>query len=232
MHHTFDIAHAATYGLQEAIMITNFEFWIAKNHANGIHQHDGKTWTYNTIKAFAELFPYFTENQLRRTLESLVDKDVLVKGNYNESGYDRTSWYAFSNSFKSQIDLANLPNGSGKKAKPLISTDINADINTDVLAFEQVWAAYPDRPGKSKAASLKAWSARIKAGCTPREMMAGVIAYAAYCKASRTEPGYIKQPATFFGPDLHFRSEWKVPASRGGVPNLNPGDSGEIPDAE
>ena len=57
MNHSFDIAHAKEYGLPEGILINNFQFWIAKNRANGRHQHEGRTWTYNTAKALAELLP-------------------------------------------------------------------------------------------------------------------------------------------------------------------------------
>lgn len=113
-----------------------------------------------------------------------------------------------------------------------IDKETDKEEDKDIVGFEQAWLSYPDRPGKSKANSLKAWKARLKSGNTAAEMLAGVIAYKAYCQAMRTEPGYIKQPETFFGPGLHFLSDWKVPVGRGGVPNMQPGDSREIPDAE
>lgn len=122
MHHHFNIDHAAKYGLHEAIIISNIEFWIAKNKANNKHFHDGRYWTYNSVKAFAELFPYLSANQVRRALDSLVESGVLVKGNYNQSAYDRTSWFAFSDTWdcaECQIDLANLPNGNAAYAKPI-----------------------------------------------------------------------------------------------------------------
>ncbi|MBX9267228.1 hypothetical protein [Chromobacterium violaceum] len=93
--HSFDIAHAAMYGVEEAVFINNMAFWIAKNKANARHLYDGRTWTYNSIKAFGELFPYLSEKQIRRVLESLVRHGVIMKGNYNDQGYDRTLWYAF-----------------------------------------------------------------------------------------------------------------------------------------
>lgn len=78
--------------------------------------------------------------------------------------------------------------------------------------FEQAWTLYPPRPGASKAASLKAWKARIKSGVRPQALIDGVRRYAAYCAACQTEPSYIKQPATFFGPDRHYESDWTPPA--------------------
>jgi len=74
--------------------------------------------------------------------------------------------------------------------------------------FEQAWAAYPKRPGASKKDSLKAWSARLKAGVSPEDIIAGVTRYAAYCAAMQTEPQFIKQPVTFFGNGEHWKADW------------------------
>jgi hypothetical protein len=78
-------------------------------------------------------------------------------------------------------------------------------------AFEECWAAYPKRPGASKAASYKAWAARLKAGATAAEMLAGTRKYAAYVLATRTEPQFVLQPATFYGPGERFASDWTPP---------------------
>lgn len=122
MIHSFDIHHAKIYGIHEAIMISNIEFWIEKNKANRRHFYEGRFWTYNSAKAFAELLPYMTVNQVRRSLDALVDAGVLVRGNFNQSAYDRTSWYAFGDKWisrKEEIHLADLPNGNGGDAEPI-----------------------------------------------------------------------------------------------------------------
>lgn len=76
--------------------------------------------------------------------------------------------------------------------------------------FDAAWSEYPTRPGNSKAAAFKAWAARLKAGATVEQMIEGVRAYAIYVKAERTEPQFIKQAATFFGPGEHYAADWKV----------------------
>lgn len=127
--HYFRLDDAAQYGLMEAVMLQNFRHWIGFNQANGKHRHDGKTWTYNSVASFAVQFPYLTTNQIRRCIESLIAQGVLVRGNYNESAYDKTSWFAFSDESFSLLDLANLPNGIGVSAsshtnsKPMENTD-------------------------------------------------------------------------------------------------------------
>lgn len=84
--------------------------------------------------------------------------------------------------------------------------------------FENAWAAYPKRPGASKKAAHKAWNARLKAGHTVDTMTAGIARYAAYVKAMKIEPSYVKQPETFLGPNEHFIADWEPvkPAARGG----------------
>ena len=52
MNYIFDVEVAREYGVNEAIFISNLQFWIAKNKANGIHYHGNRTWTYNSNKAY------------------------------------------------------------------------------------------------------------------------------------------------------------------------------------
>lgn len=119
MTYQFDTDIAALYGVDESIMIANLQFWIRKNEANGKHYHDGRFWTYNSIDAFTKLFPFWTARQIRRILKSLEDKGVIVTGNFNTSAYDRTTWYAFGDSFlqKSQMHFTETSNGLSGNAR-------------------------------------------------------------------------------------------------------------------
>ena len=124
-NHSFDADIAIRVGIAPAVMYQNISWWIAKNKANNENFVDGHFWTYNSVKAFAELFPYLTEDQVRRALEKLISSGLIVAGNHNKAGYDRTKWFRLS----CQFHLAELPNGSGKIAKPI--PVINTNINTD-----------------------------------------------------------------------------------------------------
>ena len=90
MEHHFDIEVAKEYGVVEAVFINHFQYWIVKNKANGLHQHDGRTWTYNSMKAFGELFPYLSTKSIRTVIQHLINQGVLLTGNFNETAYDRT----------------------------------------------------------------------------------------------------------------------------------------------
>lgn len=83
--------------------------------------------------------------------------------------------------------------------------------------FEHAWSLYPKRPGMNKLDTFKAWNARLKSAepdCTPEQMIAGTKAYASLCRALQTEPRFIKQPATFFGPACHFLDDHTTPPPR------------------
>lgn len=100
MEHHFDTDVAKEYGVVEAVLIYNFQYWIMKNIANCKHLHDGRHWTYNSQQALLQLFPYLSRQSLRTALQHLKDKGVIITGNYNDTAYDRTVWFAFADEEK------------------------------------------------------------------------------------------------------------------------------------
>jgi hypothetical protein len=113
--HTFDPEIAQKVGVNAAVIYQNVLFWTRKNLANNRHIHDGKVWTYNSVKALNELFPYLTPDQIRRAVEKLLDAGLIFEGNFNASAYDRTKWYGVS----CHVHLAKTTNGSGENPKPI-----------------------------------------------------------------------------------------------------------------
>ncbi len=95
MDHSFDIEIAQKYGMAAAVLYRNFQYWIAKNKANDKNFREGRTWTYNSGRALADLHAYMSVWDVRKALKTLIDAGVLIAANYNEQGYDRTTWYAF-----------------------------------------------------------------------------------------------------------------------------------------
>lgn len=151
MQHSFNVNIAKEFGILEAILLNNLEYWIAKNKANGTNFYDGFYWTYNSTKAFNELFPYVSQRQIQNALKKLKEKGIIQTGNYNKSSYDRTLWYAFTTEGetimqKCKMDYADLlqdsakeGNGSVENVQPIPninSTDKTTDINTDVKSNE------------------------------------------------------------------------------------------------
>lgn len=126
---------AKKYGVDEAIMIGNLAHWIEKNEANGRNFYDGRYWTYNSIEAFTKLFPFWTARQIRRILKSLEDKKVIITGNYNQSTYDRTTWYAFADGFDKNVNLhlTETSNGKDQNVQPI--PDIIPEENNQCSLF-------------------------------------------------------------------------------------------------
>ena len=136
MRYMFNIALAKKYGLDEAVFLENLIFWVIRNRANGKNFFDGRTWTYNSVRAFKELFSFWSTQQLRRVLDSLLKQGVIVKGNYNKNPYDRTLWYALADEDTfikeyGQIDLPKPTNGVAGASEPI--PDIKPDIKPDIL---------------------------------------------------------------------------------------------------
>ena len=83
--HCFDVDVAKRYGVNCAVILNNIYHWITKNEANGENFYDGYYWTYNSTKAFNDLFPYLTQKQIETALKKLRDEGILITGNYNEN---------------------------------------------------------------------------------------------------------------------------------------------------
>lgn len=132
----FNVDVATQYGVNEAIFCHNLYFWIKKNKANNKHFYEGRFWTYNSNKAFTELFPFWTPDQLRTIIKNCEKKDLIIKGNFNKLSYDQTLWYALTeNIFKiyepqilvkvvcqtcetvDTVDVGDFPNGDGDFTK-------------------------------------------------------------------------------------------------------------------
>ena len=124
MEHHFNVELAKEYGILEAIILNNLQFWIEKNRANGTNFHDWHYWTYNSAKAFSELFPYASQKQIRKALQNLIGEGIIQTGNYNKNPYDRTLWYSFTEKGNSifqtvNIDFPKRENGNDIEGQPI-----------------------------------------------------------------------------------------------------------------
>ena len=124
MEHHFNVELAKEYGILEAIILNNLQHWIEKNRANGKNYHDGHYWTYNSAKAFSELFPYASQKQIRKALQNLIAEGIIQTGNYNKNPYDRTLWYSFTEKGDSifqmvKIDVPKRENGNDLEGQPI-----------------------------------------------------------------------------------------------------------------
>lgn len=92
----FSAELAQKYGLDEAILLHNLAYWIRKNALDGRNIYDGQVWTFSSLEAFTEWFPFWSVKQIRRILTSLENQALIQKGNYNKRATDRTTWYTIT----------------------------------------------------------------------------------------------------------------------------------------
>ena len=150
--------------INAAVLLWHIRFWVAKNKANEKHFYDGRYWTYNSVKAFSELFPEFTKSQISIALKKLEDCGAIVTGNYNSSPYDRTKWYALAD----ENDLIKNENGNKSDEKSTNKvTDIKPNIKTDIDIHQgdvddETWGKFKAQMKSRKKKITQDWIDDVK----------------------------------------------------------------------
>lgn len=181
MNFSFDGEFAKEHGVNEAIMYQYFSYWIAKNKANDKHFYDGYTWTYNSQKALTELFPFWNRAKIQRIISSLENQGLLIKGNYNQLAYDRTTWYALPKFEQSvvqnqTVNCSDLNNERFKSEQPipinyqLTKQLTNKDIKdivehspTEPVPYQEVVEYLNQKTGKNFKHTSKVTQRHIRA---------------------------------------------------------------------
>jgi hypothetical protein len=102
-----------------------------------------------------------------------------------------------------------IPEGKKRESR------VRVKVESESGGFGQVWQEYPKRAGGNpRPAAVRAYAARVKAGASEEALLAGTRRYAAYVRATGKEgTEYVKQAATFFGPDGHWAEPWTIPVT-------------------
>lgn len=165
--HYFDIKVAELYGINCAVILQNLWHWIRKNEANGTNFYDGYYWTYNSTKAFQELFPYLSQKQIETALKKLRDENIIITGNYNAIKYDRTLWYAITKKGKSilltgEMEKTQGENGNAAEGEPIPNNNPNSKT-TDKKPYENIIARLNEKSGMKYKHTSKATQGHINA---------------------------------------------------------------------
>lgn len=166
MNFHFDGAVAEMYGVDGAVFISRLQFWIEKNAANDRHYHEGRYWTYNSLRAMEKLFPFWSRRQIERIVKNLKDKGVLLTANYARDSYDRTLFYAldesklpispFGGDLSPNGDTTLSPNGDNLSPNGEM---INEQLKTHIREEE-------DKANKTKISKAQQVVDRYNAICT------------------------------------------------------------------
>lgn len=157
MNHSFNVEVAKEVGVLAAAIFNSIGFWVDHNRANGAEQHDGRHWTYNTVKAWAEQFPYASAGQIDYALGKLKASGYIVTGRYNRSPYDRTLWYSLSDKgerifygIQDQETRGSISKNSEMEQPDLQEsiTDTKQDSLQDKVPYQEVIDALNKATGK------------------------------------------------------------------------------------
>ena len=96
MYHSFDADIATEYGIPESIFLCNIAFWVKQNTLNKHNCFEGKYWTYNSMSAYAGLFPYMSKSTIQRVVKHLKDEGLILTGNFNNDKFNHTNYYTLT----------------------------------------------------------------------------------------------------------------------------------------
>jgi hypothetical protein len=147
MEHHFDIDLAKKLNVNCAIIYKNLEFWCSKNKANNKNFIDGNYWTYNSVKAWKELFPYLGETQIKNALKTLEENGYIMSGEHNANKYDRTKWYCI-------LELEVLTNGDVENSQPIPYNKPDKKTYIDYDFFINEWNSFCEKYNKSKVLKI------------------------------------------------------------------------------
>ena len=104
MRHAFNTDLAEKYGIEKALIIDYFAYWVVENMRNEKNFHEGRYWVFNSASALSEKFHYISRRTMNQKLQELEADGILISGNFNKNKFDRTKWYSFRDEYAWLLD--------------------------------------------------------------------------------------------------------------------------------
>lgn len=90
---------AKVIGLNEAIILQQIHF-LAPNGKKA----DGYEWVVKTANEWSNIFPFWSQQTIRRAMGNLRITGFVVTANYNKANYDKTLWWRVNYAALSQLE--------------------------------------------------------------------------------------------------------------------------------
>jgi hypothetical protein len=123
---------ACAVGLNEAIILQQVHYWLAASKT----EINGHRWVYNTVKQWADQFPFFSEQTIARALKSLRDRGVLVAEKLAEDRFDKTLFYRIDYAVFDSFDTIKMIASEVSNCQSLLITETTTE-NTNTRAREK-----------------------------------------------------------------------------------------------
>ena len=135
---SFDSGVATLCGVNAALVYAHICFWIKQNSQREDCWHEDKAWMYQSQDQIAKHFEFMSRDQVQRSIDILIKKGILIKGNFNIRALDKVTWYSVPDEiFKKlvtivrnrTVDCANSHNALRAGAQCIYSNTIKKNIN-------------------------------------------------------------------------------------------------------
>ncbi|MFC0971910.1 DNA replication protein [Pasteurella multocida] len=84
---------ATLIGLNEAIFVQQLHYFLNISK----HKYEDRTWIYNTIDEWCEVFPFWSKKTIQRTIKKLEEMGLILSTNkLNKMKMDKTKWYSIA----------------------------------------------------------------------------------------------------------------------------------------
>lgn len=83
---------AVAVGLQEAIVLQQVHYWLGASR----NVKDGRKWVYNTYEQWAEQFPFWKPESIRKIFKSLRDQGLIIAMQADPQGWNKTNFYSIN----------------------------------------------------------------------------------------------------------------------------------------
>jgi len=132
---------AVAIGLNEAMIVQQVHYWLLTSR----HDHDGRTWIYNTVDEWQEQFPFWSKRTIERALAALEKAGYLLVGHYGEA-WDRTKWYTLDYDALAALGVDTIPSKRRNGARhngtmePAVAAESSNHTETTTEEDDQTFA--------------------------------------------------------------------------------------------
>jgi len=106
MNYIINCKLALQYGLKEAMVISRIRSEILAREMMNYTRHEGKHWSRMSYKMLSVKLPVLTVSSAGRILRKLVTLGILQRGIHNDSCFDHTASYTFTEYGKAIVEEA------------------------------------------------------------------------------------------------------------------------------
>lgn len=105
--HSFNVQLATIVGLTEALLLQHFYWWYLHARTLPDMHREGRVWFFRSVSEIREQFPYLSDGNVRTAIQHLIDRGLVVKGDYSSASMNKATWYSLNDAAIRLFDLAN-----------------------------------------------------------------------------------------------------------------------------